>query len=176
MRQIMTLLCFAPAAALMFVPLFAPALSAGSNAKNFTDPAEIDQAVSRFTGAQIGEVGGARMPADRRLKLARCDTPLATSWHGRVGQTVRVECQAANGWRIFISTRPQPAAQPAAKVVRRGDPITVAVRGRGFTVQQSGEAMDSGGVGEWIAIRTARKKEPVRARIVRPGYAVIPTN
>ena len=48
------------------------------------------------------------------------------------------------------------------------------VRGRGFSVQQPGEAMEGGAVGDWIFVRTARKAEPLRARIERPGLAVIP--
>jgi flagella basal body P-ring formation protein FlgA len=48
------------------------------------------------------------------------------------------------------------------------------VRGRGFSVQQQGEAMESGAVGEWIFVRTARKAEALRARIERPGLAVVP--
>ncbi len=161
----------------MMIPLLSPAFGQQSAAASFTDPAQIDRAVMRFTGANIGEIGGARLPADRRLRLARCASPLVTSWHGRVGQTVRVECPDAGGWRIFVATRSAPSpAQEAkpVKVIKRGDPVTVAVRGRGFSVQQSGEAMGNGAVGDWIAVRTARKQEPVRARIVRPGYAVIP--
>jgi len=50
------------------------------------------------------------------------------------------------------------------------------VRGRGFSVQQAGEAMDSGAVGDWIFVRTARKSEPLRARIERPGLAIVPAN
>jgi len=34
--------------------------------------------------------------------------------------------------------------------------------------------LDSGGEGDWIAIRTSRETAPVRARIERPGLAVIP--
>ncbi len=176
MRKMTNLLCFSPVAALMFTPLFAPALGARSEPPIFTNPADIDRAVQQFTGANIGQVGGARTPTDRRLRLAYCDGPLMTSWHGRAGQTVRVECPEVNGWRIFVSTRPQPAAQTAQRIVRRGDPITVAVRGRGFSVQQSGEALDSGAIGDWIAVRTARKREPIQARIERPGFAIIPAS
>ena len=46
------------------------------------DPSDIDRAVTAFTGAPIGDVGGARAPADRRLRLAACAQALNTSWHG----------------------------------------------------------------------------------------------
>jgi len=143
-------------------------------ADRFIDSRAIDAAVRAFTGQPTGEVGGARVPADRRLKLAACDAPLETSWHGRTQSTVKVECIGPEPWRIFIATRPRPEASEAATIVKRGDPITVMIRGRGFTVQQAGEALENGRVGEWIGVRTARKADPVRARIERPGLAVIP--
>ena len=152
------------------------------------DPTEIDRAVRSFTGADIGEVGGARARADNRLRLAICAAPLATSWHGTRQAAVKVECartQNVSGpWRIFVATlpaeqslAPSRAARsaPPSPLVKRGDPITVIVRGRGFTVQQAGEAIENGQIGDWIGVRTARQADPVRARIERPGLAVIPS-
>lgn len=177
MRSLINPLCFAPIAVIMFVPLFAPAFGAGQPPRAaYTDPQAIDQAVLAFTGVSIGEIGGARVPTDRRLRLSYCRSPLAASWHGNAKSTVKVECPEPGGWRIFVGIKPAPRAQVAKRVIRRGDPITVMVRGRGFTVQQSGEAMDNGSVGDWIAIRTARQAEPIRARIERPGLAIIPAS
>ena len=151
-------------------------------------PSAIDQAVATFTGAGVGEVGGARAAADQRLRLAACAQPLALSWHGTTRTAVKVECsQTVSGvapWRIFVATRPaarsvsssstlaRPA--PTQPTIKRGDPVTVVVRGRGFTVQQAGEATENGSVGDWIGVRTARQADPVRARIERPGLAIIP--
>jgi flagellar basal body P-ring formation protein FlgA len=39
-----------------------------------------------------------------------------------------------------------------------------------------GEAMENGAVGDWIDVRTSRKGEALRARIERPGLAVIPAS
>ncbi|MEQ8411688.1 MAG: flagella basal body P-ring formation protein FlgA [Erythrobacter sp.] len=182
----------------MAVPFFAPALgeSASGSARtgDRTDPAAIDAAVAAFTGVGVGEPGGAIAPADRRLRLAPCPAPLETAWHGRARTTVRVACPGPGGWRVFVALRAGPAAgnaagiaaRPAARaapLVERGDPVTVMVRGRGFTVQQAGEAMEAGRAGDWIGIRLAAtsraasrsgRPEPVRARIVRPGLAEIP--
>jgi flagella basal body P-ring formation protein FlgA len=52
----------------------------------------------------------------------------------------------------------------------------IAVRGRGFSVQQPGEAVEGGAVGDWIFVRTAPKAEALRARIERPGLVVIPAS
>lgn len=161
------------------LPLFAALASAREGgARGFTDPVEIDRAVEEFTGHGIGEVGGARLPADRRLKLAACDAPLGVKWHGRAQTIVRVDCSSphngSDSWRVFIATSSVKPAPAIAKVVARGDPITVIVRGRGFTVQQSGEAMEAGAIGDWIAVRTQARADAIRARIERPGLAVIP--
>jgi flagellar basal body P-ring formation protein FlgA len=147
-----------------------------ARANGFTDPAAIDRAVFDFTGAAIGQPGGARMAADRRLQLAACAAPLAVAWHSPARNAVRVECPGTGGWRIFVAVTAPAVAAAATPVVKRGDALTIMVRGRGFSVQQSGEAMESGAVGDWIFVRTARKAEPLRARIERPGLATIPAN
>lgn len=162
-----------------------PALASADRTR--TDPASIDLAVAAFTGARIGEPGGARNAADPRLSLARCNSDLRTSWHGARRAAVRVECEGPEPWRIFVATLPstsasmQSPARPAMGsfeknrvAVKRGDPVTVIVRGSGFIVQQAGEALENGTVGDWIGIRTTRRGEPIRARIERPGLAVIP--
>jgi flagella basal body P-ring formation protein FlgA len=167
---------FAPLALPILLPLCDPAAKAGS----FTDPTAIDQAVAAFTGAAPGTPGGARNPADPRLQLAPCGAPLAVSWQGTARSAVAVECPGPTSWRIFVMLMPQQgaygtgAARAAAPAVKRGEAITLVVRGRGFSVQQPGEAMESGGLGDWITVRTSRKSEPLRARIERPGLAVIP--
>jgi flagella basal body P-ring formation protein FlgA len=153
-----------------------------ASARDVTDVATIDRAVAAFTGAAVGQPGGARSPSDPRLQLAACAVPLAVSWHTAARTAVQVECPGPGSWRIFVAVNPAsgPASGPAAAAarpapaVKRGDALIIAVRGPGFSVQQPGEAMDSGAVGEWIFVRTSRKAEALRARIERPGLAVIP--
>lgn len=152
--------------------------AARAQPRGITDPLEIDRAVAAFTGAAVGAPGGARTATDRRLQLAACGGPLAVSWHTAARTAVQVECPGPASWRVFVAISPLsgPAAA-AAKVppaIKRGDALTIMVRGRGFSVQQQGEAMEAGAVGDWIFVRTARKAEPLRARIERPGLAVIP--
>jgi len=165
------------ASALALLPLVATAASAQTNSNpSFTDPAEIDQAVASFTGVGIGEVGGARVAADRRLRLAKCTAPLDVNWYGRNRTTLQVSCNGTESWRIFVATNPAPQSPEAAQLVSRGDPVTVQVRGRGFSVQQTGEALENGALGDWIGIRMSRDAVPVRARVERPGLAVIQIN
>lgn len=158
MRMTSLLACAALAVA-------APAFAAG-----FASPEEIDGAVARFTGAAIGTEGGARLPVDRRLKLARCEAPLALEWYGRARDTVLVRCPVSGGWRLFVPI--ESAAAPARQepVVARGEAVAIVVRGKGFTLSRQGEAMEQGAVGQWIRVRPAgTRDDPVRVRVLEPG-------
>jgi len=142
-----------------------PALAAG-----FADPAAIDRAVAEFTGVQIGAPGGARLPVDRRLRLAACGAGLALEWYGRSRDTVLVRCPEQGGWRLFVPLTAAGAGQATADVVSRGDMVTITVRGSGFTLSRQGEALEAGAIGEWIRVKPADKRvEPLRAQVLRPG-------
>ncbi len=164
------------------LPMLLPLCDPSAEARGVTDPAAIDQAVAAFTGATTGVPGGARAPTDRRLQLAACAAPLGISWHTAARTAVQVECTGPYNWRIFVAINPAAAASAtgvtgapkAAAAVKRGDALIIMVRGRGFSVQQPGEALEAGAVGDWIFVRTSRKAEALRARIERPGLAVIP--
>lgn len=157
-------------------PLLLALMAAPAAASPYTSPAEIDRAVIGFTGAMTGSPGGARLPADPRLRLAACAAPLALDWHTPARTSVRIECPGPTPWRIFVAVAPVTGASPAAAAVKRGDNVMIAVRGRGFSVQQPGEAVEGGQVGDWIFVRTARKAEALRARIERPGLVIIPAS
>jgi flagella basal body P-ring formation protein FlgA len=147
------------------------------SAAAFADPAAIDRAVEEFTGAPAGVEGGARTPVDRRLRLAACAVPLALSWHGTARGNVLVQCPQVPGWRIFVPVAGAASAPAAAPAIMRGDPVTIAVAGAGFSVSQPGEALESGTVGSWIRVRgLAAKAQPLRARVVRAGLVELPVD
>jgi flagella basal body P-ring formation protein FlgA len=129
------------------------------------DLAAIDRAVADFSG-------GAATPVDRRLRLDPCTSALALSWRTARRETVVVECPGTPGWRLFV---PVVAAQAAASapVINRGDAVSVAISGTGFSVSQPGEALESGAVGSWIRVKTAAK-QPMRGQVVRPGMVSVP--
>ncbi len=169
---------FAPLILPLLLPLCDPAVRAGG----FTDPAQIDRAVAAFTGVAPGSPGGARGATDPRLQLAACGGALAVNWHGPTRNAVQVECPGPKSWRIFVMLVPAQGASASSVgsarsggfAVKRGEAITILVRGRGFSIQQTGEAMENGAVGDWITVRSSRKAEALRARIERPGLAIIP--
>ncbi len=149
----------------------APAIAAG-----FTDPATIDREVAAFTGTAIGDIGSAA-PVDRRLRLAPCATPLALSWRGDRHETILVQCPDSGGWHLFVPIHNPGTPSSGVAAVARGEEVTVAITGDGFTVSQSGEALEGGAVGDWIRVNPAKDaktvSEPIRAQIVRPGLVAV---
>ncbi|MFN4112573.1 MAG: flagella basal body P-ring formation protein FlgA [Sphingomonadaceae bacterium] len=154
-----------------------------------TEPAAIDRVVERFTGSAIGQPGGAREPVDRRLRLSACGQEPVATWHGSPGRTVTVACPGPGGWRVFVNLVVSPSREPETglaagsagasavrqlPMIKRGESLTVMVTGRGFAIRRTAEALGSGSVGEWIAVRTTPGGEPLRARIMQPGLAEIP--
>lgn len=134
----------------------------------FADLDAIDRAAAAFAGPGT-------VPVDRRLRLRPCNDALALSWHTQRRDSVVVQCPDAGGWRLFIAVRGNSPAAVAPPAINRGDAVTIAVEGDGFTVSQPGEAMESGPSGAWIRVRTlAAKAEPMRARVVRPGLVSVP--
>ena len=147
------------------------ALSLVLTAAPFADLAVIDREVALFAGAEAEA-----MPLDPRLRLRPCRSPLALSWRGGRRETIVAECPDAGGWRLFVPMRGGGAAGPgAAPAVNRGDAVTIAVSGPGFSVSQPGEALEAGAPGAWIRVRglnapaRGQSAQPLRAQVVRPG-------
>lgn len=141
----------------------------------------IDRAVADFTGAGIGEPGGARLPVDRRLRLSPCPSAFDLTWFGRDRRSVQVACPA-QGWRIYVAVDgaafapSTPTASRAASepLVRRGETVSIVAQGRGFALTRQGEAVDNGAQGDWIRVRTTGAKAgTVRAQVLRPGQVGI---
>ncbi|WP_428331787.1 flagellar basal body P-ring formation chaperone FlgA [Novosphingobium sp.] len=152
----------------------APHAHAQALAPGLHDPGAIDRAVASFTGQPIGAPGGAARPIDRRLRLGACAAPLALSWRGEAHASILVECPDAGGWHLFVALAAGARQTAAAPVIERGQSVTVALTGDGFSVTQSGEALENGAVDAWIRVRTVAKGEPLQARVVRPGLVEVP--
>jgi len=143
-------------------------------AQPLTDLVALDRSVAAFTGASVGEPGGATQPVDRRLRLAQCMAPPALSWYGSGRDTVMVRCPDPNSWRIFVPLNQGGGPSSSQPAVLRGEAVMIAVEGEGFSVAQAGEAMDQGGIGSWIRVRMASANaQPIRAQVVRPGLVAV---
>ena len=165
----------------MFLGSLAAAALAATTANAATpmDLSIIDRAVADFTGATIGQPGGAKLPVDRRLRLASCNAPLDLQWFGRDQRSVQVACPTA-GWRIYVAVdagaggghRAPP--QYGQTLVKRGENVSILVRGSGFTLTRQGSAVEDGAQGEWIKVRaTGQRTETLRAMVIRPGQVGI---
>ncbi|KWV94108.1 MULTISPECIES: flagella basal body P-ring formation protein FlgA [unclassified Erythrobacter] len=139
----------------------------------------IDRAVADFTGAEVGQPGGAKLPVDRRLRLSHCQSPLDLQWFGRDQRSIQVACPSA-GWRIYVAVdggaggSGRFAQQYGETLVKRGENVSILVRGSGFTLTRQGSAVEDGAQGEWIKVRAAGEKtETLRAMVIRPGQVGI---
>jgi len=148
-----------------------------ANATTPMDPALIDRAVMEFTGAAIGQPGGARLPVDRRMRLNACGMPLQIDWYGKNRDSVQVHCPDA-GWRIYVAIAQVPQADEPGTgeiVVSRGETVAIVVEGGGFSLSRQAVALEEGAIGSWIKVQPAqdKKAEPVRAQVVRPGQVAV---
>lgn len=153
-------------------------LTAIAAAASPMDLSMIDRAVADFTGAEIGQPGGAKLPVDRRLRLMTCDTPLDLQWFGRAQRSVQVACPAA-GWRIYVAVDSSAGAasmtgvmakQNFEPIIKRGENVSIILRGKGFSLTRQGTAGDDGAQGEWIKVRAdGERSETLRAKVIRPG-------
>ena len=149
------------------------------------DHAAIDAAIATYTGAPIGTPGGAVSPLDRRLRMAAC-RDVRINWRTARHDTLVLECPTGAGWRLFVPiaqarTAPTPVATVAAPipeaeplVIAKGDVVTVEIKGGGFTVSQTGQAMEAGPIGSWIKVKMTGKGEIVMAQVIRRGLANLP--
>ena len=126
------------------------AASSPAAAQDFQSTPVLDTIVAQFTGVGISELGGARAPVDKRLKLQACAAP-QLEWRSEAKDAVVVRCMAP-AWRIYVpvNAAPQPKAAPVAAVqapaaparlapvIRRGDPITVEAGSPGFSITRDG--------------------------------------
>ncbi|WP_407696392.1 flagella basal body P-ring formation protein FlgA [Sphingomicrobium astaxanthinifaciens] len=148
---------------------------APTNAAPHVDLASLEAEVIQFMGAGIGESGGPLSPIDRRLRLTSCPVPTEFSWYGRDRSSVLVRCPQPGSWRLFVPVSRTPASvESEAPAIERGDHISVSIDGKGYTLTRKGQALESGKVGDWIKVRFGdRNSEPVMAKVVRGGKAVI---
>lgn len=154
-------------------------------AQSFQSTAQLDEAVVQFTGASIGMDGGATMPVDPRLKLAKCAMP-QFGWLSERQDAVVISCMAP-AWKVYVPVRrsvpiapPRMAAAvaaPAAKpepVIRRGDPIMVEAGSEGFSITRDGVAMGDAPVGGRLMVKVDPAKPPIQAIAMESGRAALP--
>ncbi|MBS0504482.1 MAG: flagella basal body P-ring formation protein FlgA [Proteobacteria bacterium] len=145
-----------------------------------TNLALLDRAAEIFAGARLGEPGGPVAPVDKRLRLAACASSPEFTWRSDAHDAIVIRCPEANGWRIFVSVRPLPAAVQAVAqvkvepVIRRGDPVTIEAGQGSFSVSSDGVAMTDAVPGARVQIRVDGAKGPVQAIAVEAGRATLP--
>jgi len=162
--------------------LLALGLGVPANAQNFENLDRLDSLVAMSMGANRGEPGGPAAPIDRRLRLAACPTTPVVD--GPTLGAATVACPSI-GWRIRVplvaggaprnaQLAAAPAAEIAAVVVKRGDPVQLMAGHGGFHISRQMIADEDGTVGALIRVRQDSRATPVMARVERAGIVRIP--
>ena len=142
--------------------------------------------VKRFVETLLKSAGGA-MPTADLIAEARALVAGGAREITLLGQNVNAWTgeDDAGGWSLFVPVSVsglagQMASSPAAIAVNRGDAVSLAVSGRGFSVSRPAEALEAGAAGAWIRVRPVTDRQLaediVRAQVVRPGLVVLPGN
>lgn len=157
------------------MPTFAPMLLQAVGASGFENPEALDRAIAGWLAQEGG--GAEAVPVDRRLRLAACPAPVLIE-PGQ-GGVVTVRC-VARGWRIRVPLVGESVAGPvavararAATLVERGQQVTAVVQSRGFSVSTSATAMESGGAGDRIRLRTRPRSAPIVGVVLSDGRVAI---
>jgi flagella basal body P-ring formation protein FlgA len=59
-------------------------------------------------------------------------------------------------------------------IIKRGENVSILVRGKGFTLTRQGAAVEDGAEGQWIKVRASdQRTETLRALVLRPGHVGI---
>ncbi len=146
-------------------------LSMGATS-SFEDTTFLDRQVASHLGAGVGDVGGAHAAIDPKLKLKRC--PDAVEISGTNRNAVLVSC-AELGWRIFVPIRlggggsNRGSGGSAEPLVQRNQPVTLIIRRSNFSISYGVIAQQSGGMGDYIPVRSNRKAKELMARISGAG-------
>lgn len=157
------------------MPTFLPMLLQAAGAGGFENPEALDGAIAGW----LAQEGGAAeaVPVDRRLRLAACPVP-AVIEPGQ-GGALTVRC-VARGWRIRVPLVDENGARPATAararsetLVERGQQVTAVVQSRGFIVSTAATAIESGGAGDRIRLRTGPRSAPIVGVILSDGRVAI---
>lgn len=158
-----------------FMPTFLPMLLQAAGAGGFENPEALDRAIAGWLAQEGG--GAEAVPVDRRLRLAACPVPVLIE--AGQGGVVMVRC-VAQGWRIRVPLVGESGAEPvaaarvrAATLVERGQQVTAVVQSRGFSVSTAATAMESGGAGDRVRVRTGPRSAPIVGIVLSDGRVAI---
>lgn len=148
---------------------FLVALSSASvaQAQMFELPTAIDQAIELALGQRIGAPGGAAYPVDPRLRLARCPHALSVAPAGIFA--VEVNCHVI-GWRLRVPLSTTTTGTTAIAVaIKRGDTVTIVMKGSGFAIATSGVALDDVAIGNSVRVKSVTDGSVFRATAMDGG-------
>jgi flagellar basal body P-ring formation protein FlgA len=133
-------------------------LAAPLQAQQFEDVAALD--------AQVAAVIQGARAIDARLKLARCPEPVTID-PPALG-AVALRCKSL-GWRIRVPLAQARTEAVAETIIHRGDGVELISGGEGFEVSTNATAMEDGGIGKSIRVKSLTSGSTVVAKITAAG-------
>ncbi|MEW4468434.1 flagella basal body P-ring formation protein FlgA [Parasphingorhabdus sp. JC815] len=135
----------------------------------------LEQQLQDFLGKPQGVTGGARYGIDRRLKLKKCLA--APVFEKRDESLALIRCEPLD-WRISVPLADEvnPGHRTGSeRMVKRGQPVLLVVEKHGFMISRLMQADRSGGLGDLIPVRAARRARPILAEVTGEGRVALPS-
>lgn len=155
--------------------LVATPAMAGAQVAAFENLDVLENRLVAALDADIGVPGGPAGPIDRRMKLSRCPTP--AQFDPPALGAIAIRCPQLS-WRIRVPLmRLANAATPAVRavpVIRKGDPVQLAVETNGFSVSTEAIAQEDGAPGDRIRVKSDAKASVMIAEVVGIGRVRLP--
>jgi flagella basal body P-ring formation protein FlgA len=148
----------------------------------FEDIDRLEARVVAALDAEIGAPGGPAAPIDRRLKLAKCPTPVEIDPPAlgavalrcpMIGWRIRVPQMRGDGGGGAMAMQAQARPERAVALIKRGDPVELRADGRAFSVVGEGVADEDGAAGARIRVKFDRSRPPVVGQVVDVGVVRI---
>jgi flagellar basal body P-ring formation protein FlgA len=140
-------------------------------AQQMEDVDALDAQIAASIGAEIGAPGGAAQAVDRRLKLARCSEALDIA-PSPFGDAI-VRCKSL-GWRIRVPlVQGTQGIASREMLVKRGESVNLVIGGNGFEVSVAATALEDGGLGKSIRVKSPTASAAIVATVDSRGVVRI---
>ncbi len=132
---------------------------------------ELEAKVALATGVPTGSPGGATGPIDPRIRLQKC--PAVVLVDKPFNDAIAIRCSLL-GWRIrvpLLANLPNRPASSAGRIplVRRGDVVELIYEAPSFAATTSAIALDEGGEGKIVRVKTSSSATPITATVTGIG-------
>lgn len=141
----------------LLLPLLGLWAGADARADSWQALEAIRAAAAELAVQEFGAAAGPQAQLlDSRLRLQSCKGPLqaVTSSRSATGMTASVSC-AEPAWSVYVPVRLSKPAPAQARLIRRGELVTLLSRGGAIEVRAQGKALGDGALGDSIQVQNS---------------------